>query len=161
MIPIVNLHDSVGIRLRAPGHGQDEAMTKARKKLSLAPFWFCCATMFSFPAHAQDQVPAELEALIAPALQEDTGVALARRQIAESDLLGAAATLERVMLVDPEAIAARLLHAGVLCRLDDRAGARVQLSMLRGQTIADAAWNEFTAACGAMPRPEAQPGSGQ
>jgi hypothetical protein len=136
-------------------------MTKARTTIRLAPLWFCCATIFCLPAHAQDQVPAELESLIAPALEEGSGVALARRQIADSDLLGAAATLERVMIADPDAIAARLLHAGVLCRLDDRAGARVQLSMLRGQSIADSAWNEFTAACGTMPRPEAQPGSGQ
>jgi hypothetical protein len=112
------------------------------------------------PAQAQD-VPAELEALIAPAQEEAGGIALARQQIAESDLLGAAATLERVMIADPEAIEARLLHAGLLCRLDDRAGARVALGLLRGQAVADAAWQEFTGACGAMPRPEAQPGSGQ
>ena len=129
--------------------------------MRLAAVWLGCATIFCLPAYAQDPVPAELEALIAPSLEESSGVALARRQIADSDLLGAAATLERVMIADPEAIAARLLHAGVLCRLDDRAGARVQLSLLRGQTIADSAWNEFTAACGAMPRPEAQPGNGQ
>lgn len=160
MVPVSQSADSAG-RLPRRREGRDEAMRNARRKRRLAPLWLCCAAIFCLPAHAQDQVPAELEALIAPALEEASGVALARRQIADSDLLGAAATLERVMIADPEAIAARLLHAGVLCRLDDRAGARVQLSMLRGQTIADPAWNEFTAACGAMPRPQAQPGSGQ
>jgi len=127
----------------------------------LAAICCCCATIFSFPLHAQEPAPPELEALIAPSLDPATGIAFARTQIGDNDLLGAAGTLERVMIVNHDAHDARLLYASVLCRLDDAAGARVELSLLRGQDVTDPAWAEVTAACGALPRPQIQPEGGQ
>ncbi|MEA3004126.1 MAG: hypothetical protein QOH81_2914 [Sphingomonadales bacterium] len=105
------------------------------------------------PALAQT----DLDALVTASQQVDTGLALARRQIAGADLLGAAGTLERVLLVHPEAIPPRLLYVSLLCRLDDREGADVELGLLAGKPIADADWAEVAAACGAVPRP-APPG---
>ncbi len=92
------------------------------------------------------------------ALQIDTGMALARRQIGETDLLGATGTLERVLFAHPEATEARLLYASLLCRLDDAEGAAVELRLLRPETITDEAWREVTEACGPIPRPAASAG---
>lgn len=55
---------------------------------------------------------------------------LARTQIADGDLLGASATLERILLLDPELAEARLLRAVVLLRLDDLLEAERELSRL-------------------------------
>jgi len=69
-----------------------------------------------------------------------TGISLARSQIASDELLEAMATLERVMMNDPENLEARALHAGLLCRIDDRRGAIMEFDLLRGldvpQTVA-------------------------
>jgi hypothetical protein len=100
-------------------------------------------------AAAQD----DADALIAASQQVDTGIALAGRQIGTRDLLGALGTLERVLFVHPEAVPPRLLYASLLCRLDDREGAEVELSLLAGRSIADADWAGVTAACGAIARP--------
>lgn len=91
--------------------------------------------------------------MIGPALKVDSGIALARRQIAERDLLGATATLERVLIANGDATAPRLLYASLLCRLDDRRGAEVELKLLPQKAVPDASWVEVTAACGALPRP--------
>jgi hypothetical protein len=109
----------------------------------------------STSALAQD----DLDALVTASQQVDTGMALARRQIAGRDLLGAAGTLERVLFASPEAVPPRLLYASLLCRLDDRQGADIELGLLAGKPIADADWNEVAAACGAVPRPPPPRGS--
>jgi hypothetical protein len=106
-------------------------------------------------ASAQD----DLDSLVTASQQVDTGMALARRQIAGRDLPGAAGTLERVLFAYPEAVAPRLLYASLLCRLDDRQGADVELSLLGGRPIAEADWSEVVAACGAVPRPAPPRGS--
>jgi hypothetical protein len=101
----------------------------------------------------------DVEALIAPSLEVDSGLVLARRQVADGDLPGAAATLERVTIAHPEAVPPRLLYASLLCRLDDREGADVELRLLAGQAIPDDFWGEVTAACGAVQRPAPPRGS--
>ena len=93
------------------------------------------------------------ETLVAASLQVDSGMALARRQIAASDLTGALATLERVLFAHPEIVPPRLLYASLLCRLDDRQGAELELGLLAGKRIADSDWAGVTAACGPVPRP--------
>jgi hypothetical protein len=101
------------------------------------------------PALAQD----DPNALAAATEQLDSGVALARRQIAASDLPGAVGTLERVLFAYPEAIPPRLLYAALLCRLDDRQGAELELGLLEAKPIADSDWAGVAAACGPVPRP--------
>jgi hypothetical protein len=95
------------------------------------------------------------DSLVAATRQLDSGVALARRQIAAADLTGALGTLERVLFATPEAVPPRLLYASLLCRLDDRQGAELELSLLAGKRIADPDWAGVTAACGSVPRPAA------
>jgi hypothetical protein len=93
------------------------------------------------------------DALIDASRQVDTGLALANRQIAANDLLGALGTLERVQFAHPEAVPPRLVYISLLCRLDDREGAEVELGLLAGQPTADSDWAGVVAACGPLPRP--------
>src|SRR4051812_36158238 len=109
------------------------------------------AIALASPACAQD----DLDALVTASQQVDSGIALARRQMAGRDYLGAAGTLERVLIGNPEAMPPRLLYASLLCRLDDAEGAGVELDLLAGKPITDSDWAEVTAACGALPRPAA------
>lgn len=100
-------------------------------------------------AMAQD----DSDALVTASRQVDSGMALARGQIAASDLTGALGTLERVLLAHPEIVPPRLLYASLLCRLDDRQGAELELGLLAGKRIADSDWAGVIAACGPVPRP--------
>lgn len=103
------------------------------------------AAIFSSSAAAQ---VGDVDVLIVPSMDLETGVALARRQIGETDFLGAAATLERILIYHPSSPAPRLLYASVLCRLDDPRGAELEVQLLANQPIEQAAWTEVTAACG-------------
>lgn len=99
----------------------------------------------SVPAAAE--TPAQLDALSRATQQASAGLALARRQIRDGDVLGALATLERAALNDPGNREVRLLHAGLLCRLDDPQGSLIEFDDLRGSDFSDALWTEATAAC--------------
>jgi hypothetical protein len=107
------------------------------------------AGLLSSAAVAQD----DPDVLVAATQQLDSGVALARRQVAAADLPGALATLERVLFAHPQVVPPRLLYASLLCRLDDRQGAELELGLLAGKTIADSDWAGVAAACGPVPRP--------
>lgn len=111
-----------------------------------------CALGIASPTTAQIDPTVELDMLSRGSVQAGPGIALARRQIGEGDLMAAVATLERVLMGNPNADAALLLHATLLCRLDDRDGARAELAALDRPVLATA-WAEMTGACGAMPRP--------
>jgi hypothetical protein len=110
------------------------------------------ALLAASPAAAQPP-SFDPDALISASLQVDSGMALARRQVAQTDLLGAAATLERVLIANPDAPAPRLLYASLLCRLDDRKGAEVELGLMGKTKVADDGWAEVVAACGTIARP--------
>jgi hypothetical protein len=118
-------------------------------KMLRFPLALSAAAMLSSAAFAQD----DPEALAAATRQLDSGMTLARSQIGGSDLLGALGTLERLLFAFPEAAPPRLLYASLLCRLDDRQGAELELGLLAGKRIADPDWAEVTAACGPVPRP--------
>jgi hypothetical protein len=107
------------------------------------------AALLSPPALAQD----DLNGLAAATEQVESGMALARRQIAAADLPGALGTLERVLFAHPEIVPPRLLYASLLCRLDDRQGAELELGLLAGKQIADADWAGVAASCGSIERP--------
>jgi hypothetical protein len=131
---------------------KDEVMLRSRRTYPTAILLIFAATIVSFPVGAQS-VSGGLEALVGPSLEVESGLALARRQIADTDLLGALGTLERVQFAHPDALEPRFLYASLLCRLDDRQGAEVEISQLAGRAIADQAWAEVTAACGQVARP--------
>jgi len=115
----------------------------------------CCGALGAVPASATAQSQAnpatEIDRMATASADVASGVALAREQAGLGDLVGAASTLERVLLTHPEADDARLRHAGLLCRLDDPDGARVEIAMLAGHTVSGAAWAEAVAACGPLP----------
>lgn len=101
----------------------------------------------SLPALAE--TPAQLEALSRATDTAASGLALARRQIANGELLDALATLERLIVKDPANYQARLLHAGVLCRVDDPEGSLIEFDALRGHNFTAAQWAEASAPCDA------------
>src|SRR5688572_21402831 len=108
------------------------------------------AALLSPAAAAQD----DLDSLANATLQVESGMALARQQIAASDLPGAIGALERILLAFPEAVPPRLLYASLLCRLDDRQGAELELGLLAGKPTADSDWAGVASACGPVARPE-------
>src|SRR5215218_6593847 len=126
---------------------RDASMTGKMLRFPLA---LLAAAILSPAAYAQE----DSDALAAATRQLDSGISLARRQIGASDLLGALGTLERVLFAFPEAAPPRLLYASLLCRLDDRQGAELELGLLAGKPIADSDWAGVAAACGPVPRPE-------
>ena len=80
------------------------------------------------------------------------GMVQARRQIAAGELTQALATLEQAILARPLDGEPRLLHASVLCRLDDVSGSQVEFDRLRGWDFPPELWQEATAPCQAMRR---------
>jgi Flp pilus assembly protein TadD len=121
-----------------------------RKYLSCFALVACA---WSMPANAQADSTAELDALVAASSDPVSGIALARTQIGGGELTGALATLERVLMRNPESDDALLLHASLLCRLDDPAGARAEIAEIGAIPVRDRSWAEVTAACGPVPRP--------
>src|SRR4051812_5566912 len=107
------------------------------------------AALLSPAALAQD----DPDALAAATEQVESGMALARREIAGADLPGALGALERVLFAHPDAVRPRLLYASLLCRLDDRQGAELELGLLAGKRIDDGDWAGVTAACGPVAQP--------
>jgi hypothetical protein len=105
------------------------------------------------PASAQQDPAAVLDQLSDEATGVGPGTTLARQQIRSGDLTGAAATLERVLINHPGAGEVLLLHASLLCRLDDADGARLEIDEVRGRSTPGPAWAEATTACGPIGRP--------
>lgn len=96
------------------------------------------------PAYAQQAGEAEVDAIIDASGSPEAALVLAHRQADDGDLTGAAATLERILLVDPKSPAVRAYYAALLCRLDDRQRARIELARVgKGVDLSEA-----QAACG-------------
>lgn len=106
-----------------------------------------CLALVATPLAAE--TPEQLDAISRASEQPGSGIALARKQMTSGELLDALATLERVLLNHPGSIEARLLHASLLCRLDDRRGALLEFEDLRGRDYSDSLWQEATAPCSA------------
>ena len=119
--------------------------------MALGSVWLAATPVLAQrdPADALDQL-SQASAAVGP------GTALARQQIQAGDLTGAVATLERVLTNHPEAYDVLLLHASLLCRLDDGDGARVEIDEVANRPTSRQAWAEVNAACG----PAARPGRG-
>jgi Flp pilus assembly protein TadD len=124
-----------------------------RYRMLLAAF---AAAFIAPAASAQTDPFPELDAMVS-ASTPSAGMALARRQIADGELNGALGTLERVLMNNPRADSALLLHASLLCRVDDMPGARAEIAEMRAVAISREDWAVVTAACGPMQ----QPGSGR
>ena len=106
---------------------------------------------WSVPALAQDSDVAALDQLVERSSNVNSAIELAREQAAAGDLLGAATTYERVLIADENADEARLAYAAILCRLDDRRSAELELALLSGRGGSQAALDEVEKACGIAP----------
>lgn len=90
----------------------------------------CLPVVLALATPVAAQSLAELDRLSDMTAQEDTGVAAAQEQAERGAYLEALSTLERVMAVYPRSVAARLLHAIYLCRIDDRQGGLVEIDQM-------------------------------
>jgi hypothetical protein len=118
--------------------------------------WLALALMLGAgPALAQDDPAAELDALSRETATSAGGLALARNLSGSGDLLGALAALDRVLMLEPASKPALLLRAGLLCRIDDKAGGVAQLARLKKRDYPRQEWNEASGACA---KPETAPG---
>lgn len=113
------------------------------------------AAFLAAPAALAD-TPAQLDQQLRATGKVPTGLGLVRRQLADGDLTGALASVERVIILDPLNAEARLLHASLLCRLDDRPGSQTEFDPMRGHDLPETMWREETAHC-----EEPQPGAGR
>lgn len=136
----------------AHGNGKGEVMAKSMAAImlgaGLALTSFACVALLAGgagPAHAE--TAAQLDALSRASDKPSTGIALARSQIDADELLEAMATLERLLMNDPENLEARALHAGLLCRIDDRRGAIMEFDNLRGLDVPRPVWFEARMLC--------------
>jgi Flp pilus assembly protein TadD len=75
------------------------------------------------------------------------GLALAQTQVQAGAWLEALATLDRVLAAEPKHKQARLLHASILCRLDDPTGAAFEFGRLKSGSYNKAEWAAAIAPC--------------
>ena len=127
------------------------------RALSIAPIamGLCLASLALLPNPLRAEVQnggqsdeaSDLDALSRATDDAKTGLALAREQTAGGDLSGAMATLERLLINHPDSDEAQLLHASLLCRLDDRSGASGEFAALRKRDFRGQAWKDANAPC--------------
>lgn len=110
----------------------------------LLPF---LAALLGASSPALADTPAQLDGQLRATAKVPSGLGLVRQQLRDDDLTGALATVERVIILDPLNAEARLLHASLLCRLDDRPGAQTEFDPLRGHDVPDGIWREETKPC--------------
>ena len=106
------------------------------------------------PLSATAQSLEALDQLVLASAKPADGLALARSQAESGAWLVALATLERVMMIDAKNKPASLLHASILCRIDDRDGAAAEFAKLKSKDFKKSEWAAARAACAA---PEAHP----
>ena len=106
-------------------------------------------TSLTLPQPVFAQTIDDLDRLVQASVKPAEGLALARSQASSGALLDALATLDRVLAVEPKHKQARLLHASLLCRIDDRDGAAVEFSRLKSKDYKKVDWNAALAPCAA------------
>ncbi len=110
-----------------------------------------CALLGAFllPAGAVAQTAgAEIDQLIDASTTNEAALQTADSQVAAGDLTGAATTLERRLLDEPDATTVRIRYAVLLCELDDRQAAQHELTKLAAEPIDDASKAVIAAKCG-------------
>jgi len=107
------------------------------------------ATSIVLPQPANAQSLDALDQLISASAKPADAIALARLQADSGALLDALATLERTLLSDPANKPASLLHASILCRIDDRDGAAAEFARLKSKDFKKPEWAAARAPCDA------------
>ncbi|MEL6336022.1 MAG: tetratricopeptide repeat protein [Pseudomonadota bacterium] len=92
----------------------------------------------ALPTLAQDAPRIAFEDVLADPGNIDLNVAYARQQIAEGNLPGASATLERLLILAPDQNAVRLLYALVLLRLGQAEEALEEFQAVDPSTLSEA-----------------------
>ena len=108
---------------------------------------FVVAALLGASPPAFADTAAQLDQQLRATAEVPSGLGLVRRQMAGGDLTAALATVERVIILDPLNAEARLLHASLLCRLDDRPGSHTEFDPLRGYDVPEAMWRDETRPC--------------
>ena len=111
----------------------------------------CLLASLVMPQCASAQSLEDLDRLVQNSAKPADGLALARSQAGAGDLLDALATLERVLAADPKDKQVRLLHASLLCRIDDPDGAAAEFARLRAKDYKKAEWSAALVPCNAAP----------
>ena len=111
----------------------------------------CLLAALVVPQSALAQSLEELDRLVLSSAKPADGIALARSQAATGAFLDALATLERVLAVAPKDKQVRLLHASLLCRIDDRDGAAAEFAQLRAKDYEKPDWSAAQVPCNAAP----------
>lgn len=107
---------------------------------------YLLALLCAVPSALAD-TPAQLDQQLRATGKVPSGLGLVRQQVRDGDLTGALASVERVIILDPLNAEARLLHASLLCRLDDRPGSQTEFDPMRGHDLPESLWREETAHC--------------
>lgn len=110
--------------------------------------------MVALPAMAQDAA-SDIDTMIDATGSPEGALRLARSQVDAGDLSGAAATLERALIVHPDKGSAdvRLYYVAILCRLDDHGRARLEATHVDAGSVSAAAIGEARTACGSLDLP--------
>ncbi|WP_173208008.1 FecR domain-containing protein [Sphingopyxis sp. BSNA05] len=88
-----------------------------------------------------------LDAEIVESSTEGTALQLAAKQIESKDLSGAATTLERYLITDPESLVVRVEYAIILCRLDDLQAGRFEVAKIAENGLDQPTANRVQAEC--------------
>ncbi|MEE4155019.1 MAG: tetratricopeptide repeat protein [Erythrobacter sp.] len=114
--------------------------------------WLVASLLAAAPLAAQSL--GELDAIADASASEEGGIALSLEQTERGDLLGALATLERVLALFPKSAEARFNHAMLLCWLDDPQGALAEFQRLEEDDYAPGALEQARANCAAAGAPK-------
>jgi len=118
--------------------------TSIGRQLSAA---FLYAAAIAFAGAASAQTLEDLDRLAQASVKPKEGLVLAQSQAGAGDWLEALATLERVLAIDPKNKQARLMHASLLCSVDDPEGAKVEFARLKSGAYKKAEWTAAIAPC--------------
>lgn len=81
---------------------------------------------------------------------EAGALSLSRAKADQGDLTGAAAVLERYLLIDEEAVEPRAAYAVLLCRLDDVPGGQFEGAKIASEAAGSEALGRVRDACGGI-----------
>jgi predicted Zn-dependent protease len=133
---------------------RNATMSRRSRKIGALHFGVLSLLVIAYPAFAQPTNPeTSIEAMIDASTSSSAALATAATQVSAGDLTGAATTLERLLINDPDATLVRLRYAALLCELDDRQAARFELSKLKSETVDVSSRAQVVTSCGPMEKP--------
>ena len=121
-------------------------------RLTRSPLFGVFALAFisivSAPAYGQLGTEADIDRLVDASHDDASTLLAAETQVQAGDLTAAATTLERRLIVEPDATSVRVRYLTLLCELDDRQAAAYELGKLASEPLADSARASIQSKCG-------------